>query len=139
MAAIDNDRVTGQYMIDGVPVADPQLPYKFELNVTGNWWRNMEASRCGELIANMKKIYWTYNGLEDPYANEILSIIFKKVIQGIDTFQVTSYVNGLGVVTDKYYIGQPFSYEVVGPGLYKFDCHWIQDEGKKQLGGDLGG
>lgn len=133
MAVIDNDWVTGKYKIDGVNVADPIIPYKFELNTTGVWYRNLNADRIGYVVANMKKLYWAYTGLPKVYAEEILTKLYAKLESGSDLFTVESYVLGKGQVIDKYYLGQPFVIESAGPGLYKIDIHWIQDKGKKTL------
>lgn len=133
MAEINNDTVTGTYRINGVPVLDPQIPYKFELDTTGVWYRNMNADRCGYVVANMKKLYWMYNGVTLDDMQEILSMIYNRLESGFDTFEITSYIVGKGSVTDTYYIGMPWTVESVGPGLYKFEFHWIQDKGKKTL------
>lgn len=133
MAKINGDTVTGAYKINGVAVLDPQIPYKFELDTTGVWYRNMNADRCGYVVANMKKLYWIYNGVSEADMQEILSIIYSRLESGFDTFTITSYIIGKGSVTDTYYLGQPWTVESVGPGLYKFEFHWIQDKGKKAL------
>lgn len=133
MAEINGDTVTGAYKINGVAVLDPQTPYKFELDTTGIWHRNLNADRCGYVVANMKKLYWIYNGVPEADTQEILSLIYPRLESGNDTFTITSYIIGKGSVTDTYYLGQPFTVESVGPGLYKFELHWIQDKGKKTL------
>lgn len=126
--------ITGKFKIDNTPVLDPQLGSKFELNPTGVWYRNMNADRCGYLVANMKKLYWIYNGISKSELNTILNIIYSKLNSGSDIFTVESDVVGLGQVTDQYYIGAPFNPgELIGPDLYKLEIHWIQTKGKKTI------
>ena len=134
MAVVNNDTVTGNYKINGVTVLDPQLGSKPQINITGVWYRNMNADRIGYVVANMKKLTWVYTGINETDLAEILSIIYRQLEDGKDTFTVTSYIIGKGVVTDLYYLGAEFNPgEKIGDGLYKLELHWIQVNGKKTL------
>lgn len=127
---------TGAYRIDGIAVIDPQVPSKFQLNTTGIFQRNMSATRTGRVVANMKKVFWTYKRLTESQLNEICSIIYSKLVQGNDVFTIQTKIPGTGqIYIDNFYLGQPFEIQSLeNPGLYKLDIHWIQVDGKLGLG-----
>lgn len=131
MAAINQK--TGKFLINGVAVTDPQLPHKFQINTTGVFYRNMNATREGYTVANMKKLFWKYNRLTKSQLTEILNIILPVLDNGSDEFTVTAEIDGIGTVTDKYYIGQPFEWEKDTATTYKMEIHFIQVAGKLKL------
>lgn len=131
MAHINN--MSGDYTIDGVVIPDPQVPHKFQLNTTGVYYRNMNATREGYLVANMKKLFWKWNRLTLDEAEQILGILYDKLESGSDEFIVTSRVLGRGVVTDRYYLGMPLEFEMETPQTCKMELHFIQVAGKKSI------
>ena len=124
---------TGKFLINGVAVTDPQLPHKFQINTTGVYHRTMNATREGYPVANMKKLFWKYNRLTKSQLTEILNIILPVLEAESDEFDVTAEIDGIGSVTDRYYIGQPFEWEKDTPTTYKMEIHFIQVRGKIKL------
>lgn len=127
---------SGIYKIDGIAVTDPQVPSKFQLNTTGIFQRNMSATRTGRVVANMKKLFWSYKRLTQSQLEEICSIIYPKLASGNDVFQIQTKILGSDdIYVDNYYLGQPFEISTLdNPQLYKLEIHWIQVEGKLGLG-----
>ena len=124
---------TGKFLINGVAVTDPQLPHKFQINSTGVYHRTMNATREGYLVANMKKLFWKYNRRTKSQLTEILNIILPVLESGSDEFTVTAEIDGIGTVTDTYYLGQPLEWEKDTPTTYKTEIHFIQLRGKKAM------
>lgn len=124
---------SGNYTIDGVIVTDPQIPYKFQLNTTGVFYRNMNATREGYVVANMKKLFWKWNRLTLDEASEILNILYNKLESGNDIFTVKSNILGKGSVTDQYYLGQPLEFSLETPQTCTMEIHFIQVAGKKTI------
>lgn len=127
------NKISGKYMIDGVAVTDPQIPSKFQLNTTGIFYRNMNATRSGTVIANLKKVFWKWNQLTISEAEQILKIIYSKLEGGSDEFNITTEILGKGSNTDLYYLGQPLEFEMETPLTCKLEIHWIQVVGKKAV------
>lgn len=127
------NKISGNFTIDGIAVTDPQVPYKFQLNTTGIFYRNMNATRSGTVVANLKKVFWKWNQLTLPEATQILSIIYNKLESGSDEFTIKTDILGKGSNTDLYYLGQPLEFEMETPLTCKMEIHWIQVNGKKSV------
>lgn len=121
------------FKIDGVVVAQPQFPYKPRINTSGVWYRNMQATRVGYIVANNKTLFWNYNSLTDAELEAILAIMLPKIEAGNDIFSVTSYMPGKGDVTDYYYPAAVYNFDQVGPDKWKWELNWVQVYGKKTL------
>lgn len=126
--------MASMYKLDGVDVAVPQLGTKHSIEPTGNWYRSINATRVGYLIANLKFITWNYNGISGSELDTIMGAISSKLESGTDLISVTSYFPGFGVITDEYYIkAGSLDVEEVGPDLYKLKLEFGQVEGKQTI------
>ena len=122
------------YKIDGVTVPDPQTGGSpiFQGNRVSISWNNANGDFIDKGIALKKKFQWNYNDLSKEEVDSIFKLIYDKWVSN-NSFQVTSWVPGYGMVTETCYCGTPTNVTSLGNGHYKAEIHWIQIKGKKSI------
>lgn len=122
------------YMIDGVIVPTPQVGGSplFSGNRVSISWNNANGDFIDKGVAVKKKFQWNYNALTRAEVDAIFKIIYPKWCNN-NSFNVTSWVPGYGMVTEACYCGTPTNITALGNGLYKVEIHWIQIKGKTSI------
>lgn len=126
--------VQDEYKIDGITVPTPQVGGSplFNGNRVSISWNNANGDFIDVGVAIKKKFQWNYNALTQEEVDSIFKIIYPKWCTN-NSFKITSWVPGYGMVTEDCYCGTPTNITALGNGLYKVEIHWIQIKGKKTI------
>ena len=122
------------FKIDGTTVPEPQIGGSaiFQANRVSISWNNANGDFIDKGVALKKKFQWYYNGLTQSQVDSLFNLIWTKYCSN-NSFQITSWVPGQGMVTETCYCGTPINVTGLGNGLYKVEIHWIQIPGKKTI------
>ena len=129
------------FMIDGFHVPSPSLGvWLYEWERVSRSYNNSNADFIDVTIAQKDKFNWKYDGIKLSELRPIEAYIKNKISTGSNSFNITSWTPDRGYITKACYLGTPIQYipnstiaDPEGYGTLKFEYHWIQIKGSKNI------
>ena len=129
------------FMIDGYHIPSPSLGvWLYEWERVSRSYNNSNADFIDTTIAQKDKFNWKFDAITLRELRPLEAYIKTKISNGSNSFQITSWTPDRGYITKNCYLGTPISYipnstisDAEGHGTLKFEYHWIQIKGSKNI------